>query len=318
MKNLIFVTMSVVLSVIISGCVPGIIHVGNNIVQVEMPMVELKEPTICAYVFVETSGMPRPPLVNSDSPDVLVKVTVSPPPTEESTLSIYNIVVESENVLTNLTINLPGGVEKIKRGQDLDEVFSLTLSGSGTTLTIKPRTWLETPIEGVTPPENIKKISGVVARVVTSSVPTDRGEYRFVKQESVVWKFPILVLKANPAKRILLNKIEIEIKAEKFLWLGPGDLFPSPVVETPVKLDPNLSFWVTLNNAILKNEVEIYAAPGIEPPEIPGVDDIQVGLNALEFVFNGTQYSIYNAQAPKEDPEKWSKIYTWGGLRNER
>jgi len=313
-----FVSLTIFLTFFFIGCKAGIVEVGGNRFEIKMPFVEIKQ-AIGAYIFVETMGMPRAPRIFTDHPQIEVGLTTNPPPSKTD-FAVYDIIVNSEKIITNLSIKLPTVFpEKVKRGKDLDEIFSLSLSSLGY-LNIKPKSWIETPVEGITPPERIKRVQGVVAVVVIpASTPmptTATGEVLFIKRESSIWKFPVLFL--PDSNGIAINKVNLFISTDagtEYYWTGPGEVFPYPVIEN---FPPSGGKWheVTLNNATLHHEVEIYSAPpavNVDVIEkITGIENLQIVNQGIWLTFGGCEYFIANPQNP---PIANPPSTTWGSIK---
>jgi len=267
-----FLFFLVILVSLFSGCIPGIYEFEGYRVEVTMPKVEITQtPQILASVYVQTDGgMPTPINTDTSNPYLDVKPSINPPPSIQKNFVIFSVVVpDSLNpVYTNMEILLGEEPQCVIRGSDLDDVFSMTLSNRR--LIISPKEVLPTPIQGVTPENKIKRIKGIVAKVVAKAVPTtpsDAKNYVFQKEEKAgVWKFPVRV--ASFGEREFINSVEFELKTPNFLWIEAGEVFPSPLIYIPRGISPDLAFMVRIENVELNWQQEILLAPSAMPLDL--------------------------------------------------
>jgi len=224
---------------------------------------------------------------------------------------------EKPQIITNCSIPLGIKPVRIIRGPDLGNEFGLYFS-NGTSLDIRPKTFLSTPIMGEDDLLKVPRIKGVVARVICETAPITAGDLFSVSKETLsIWKFPIQIVATEETE---INSFSLTVKSENFLYLGlpsEGGLFPSPVIERDNRQDliaPQDGLEFLIQNVFYNSEQEILAPPLEGMPLPGGVDslfankfgEIELSLGEKTFTLRQPGSVLHNTS--KFLPSVWGKI----------
>lgn len=315
--------LSIILCVIlISGCIPGVYEYDGYRFEITMPTVKLtQQAKIIANVFVETQkSFPTLVIAKSSDPRIDIGTAIKSPPSPQPEISIYDVIVPDDLNVIKTYIKIPiTGALYVLRGQDLDESFIIT--NYGQSITITPRDFTATPIKGVTPLEKIKRIKGLVARVVSSEELTAPADYPyfFQKEKTTIWKNPIQI--SAVGKEVMINSVEFVIQTSGFLYVGPGPAFPNPLIERPKYLSAENGIEIKIQNVVWTASGEILTPPS--SPEqrflLPkDVSDIAWGEKNVEFTKGDKRFFVPipspDANVPRLTPNG-KLVTTWGNCK---
>lgn len=325
MKSFLFLSVGLFLIIFISGCVPGLFSLGGYDYEIAMPTIaltDISKTLAYAYIGVE-AGQLFVPQADTSNPslEVLIGVATTERPTVVKDLAVYAISVKDmaqeadPQIITNLSIPLETRPVKIMRGPDLDAKFGLFFN-NGTSLNIRPKEALDTPILGQEDLLKLPRIKGIVARVVCEAEPVIRGDLFSVKREVMsIAKFPIQVITTEVAVQI--NQVDLVVKAANFLWLGPGDLFPNTVIERDDQalITPQDGVKFLVQNVTINTETEILAPP--KNMSLPGIDFLLANkLGEIDISFQDKEYTLKQpGNTPQKDQPKLIP-YIWAGIKS--
>jgi len=327
---MIILVVTVVLTI---GCKEGVYNVGGYNFQIKMPKIALSpteqpEKPVVAYLWLVANPMePTPaPRIRTSNPLFDIKLGVKSGETIQPIrdVRLFSIVVpdlafkEPPRIVRHLEISLPSRPLKIIKGPDLDKEFGLFYRG-GQFLVVKQKEVLPTPILGRDDLDKVPRIKGTVAQFVAEDfAPITTEEYSIIPQQAApILKVPITI-SSNEEENI--NQVEIGVDWPNstnppIFWLTPGELFPSPLIETNVDFTPPKIFLV--QNVEVQTEYEILAPPSSNLPPLPSVldlclfyqdDEIELGMGNKNIIIKNPPQNSIPQNSGLKQTTTWGKI----------